>query len=190
MPRDKEKLKQYQKKYYSIPENKEKVKEYQKKYYSTPENIAKKKEYRKKYNARPESKVKQQEYRDRPENKEKVKERQSKPENKAKKKEWGYTLKFGTFSHYSKKLSNADFPVCACCLYDDIRALNIDHIIPRSKLSASEKLIPRAGQQLWNYLKLNNYPKGYQILCYNCNLMKKANVDCPHKFDKVRKYWK
>ena len=169
-----------------MPRDKEKFKKYQKKYYSIPENKAKRMEIQKMYDSRPEVK----ENRNRPENKEKVKESQSKPENKAKKKEWGYTLKFGTFSHYSKKLSNADFPVCACCLYDDIRALNIDHIIPRSKLSASEKLIPRAGQQLWNYLKLNNYPKGYQILCYNCNLMKKANVDCPHKFDKVRKYWK
>ena len=92
------------------------------------------------------------------------------------------------FTHYSKKLSNADFPVCACCKYDDIRALNIDHIIPHSKLSASEKLIPRAGPELWKYLKQNNYPKKYQILCYNCNQMKKAKVDCPHKLDKVKTY--
>ena len=70
--KDKEKEKEYQKKYYQ--ENKEKEKEYKKKYYQ--ENKEKEKEYQEKYNQ--ENKDKRKEYYKKyyQENKEKIKEQQ------------------------------------------------------------------------------------------------------------------
>ena len=117
-----------------------------------------------------------------------------KPERKAKmkieKKASAVKLRLEVFSHYSKKLSKSDIACCRCCLYNDIRGLTMDHIIPHAKLSASEKLIPRTGTALWQYLRLNNYPDGYQVLCANCNGMKGIHEDCPHTLDKVRTYCK
>lgn len=173
-------MKAWNKKYYKTPEYKERkkklrstleYKEKQKLYNQTPEYIARRR-------ARSQS----------PEYKQKRQESYSKPENRAKTKAKSENLKIEVFSHYSKKQNNSDVPCCACCMYDDIRALAIDHIIPLSKLSASEKLLPRGGNGLWEYLKKNNYPKGFQILCFNCNGMKKAKKECPHQLDKVRTY--
>lgn len=30
-------------------------------------------------------------------------------------------------------------------------------------------------------LKQNNYPRGFQILCYNCNNAKSIQGQCPHQ---------
>ena len=196
-PEKKAKALAQKREYRSRPENIEKIKARNKIYYKTPEY----KERKKKLRSTPEYKEKQKVYNQTPdyiarrkarsqsiEYKQKRQEVYSKPENRAKTKTHFEKLKFELFSHYSKKQNDADFPVCACCLYHDIRALNIDHITPHSKLSASEKLIPRGGNVLWAYLKKNNFPIGYQVLCANCNSMKLTKPECPHQLDKVRTY--
>jgi len=63
---------------------------------------------------------------------------------------------------------------CVKCGFNDSRALQIDHINndgaeERKKLFGSRL---DAGIRFYYYLKRNNFPDGYQVLCANCNIIK------------------
>ena len=63
---------------------------------------------------------------------------------------------------------------CVKCGFNDSRALQIDHINndgaeERKKLFGSRL---DAGIRFYYYLKRNNFPEGYQVLCANCNIIK------------------
>jgi hypothetical protein len=80
--------------------------------------------------------------------------------------------------HYSnKKLS------CACCGESIYAFLSIDHI--NGGGSKHLKLIKNKEQgnskNLYFWLIKNNFPKGFQVLCFNCNLGRSINKGiCPH----------
>ena len=82
-----------------------------------------------------------------------------------------YTIKTETLSHYSNGKMK-----CATCGYDEnINALQLDHI--EGGGNASRK---KSGNGGWSYYKKlidAGYPKGYQVLCANCNVIKKEEVD-------------
>ena len=90
-------------------------------------------------------------------------------------------------SHYSEGQ-----PKCACCGESQIEFLTIDHINGHTENDVRTKFISKsqpyyrfiAGYKLYRWLRQNNYPKGYQVLCYNCNCGKNRTKDkvCPHKF--------
>ena len=53
---------------------------------------------------------------------------------------------------------------CACCGEDATHEfLTIDHV------TRYDGTTPRSGSQLYRYLKRNNWPEGFRVLCYNCN---------------------
>ena len=109
------------------------------------------------------------------------------------------------YTHYSKKLSNSDVPCCNCCGYTGIEFLTVDHIIPKREMekkvtslvrSISENVLltpkeiamgynaKRKGHPLNQWLITNNFPKGFQILCWNCNFAKGSpavSFKCPHE---------
>jgi len=69
---------------------------------------------------------------------------------------------------------------CACsgCLESNIKFLTIDHI---NNNGTSERKNFGSGGIFYKYLIKNNYPAGYQVLCYNCNCGRGANGGiCPH----------
>lgn len=77
--------------------------------------------------------------------------------------DWGYALKLEVLSHYSHGAV-----VCARCGYSDARALTIDHL---NGDGANHRR--SIGQiMLYSWLKHNNWPSGFQVLCYNCNIIK------------------
>ncbi|OGD53431.1 hypothetical protein A3K80_00500 [Candidatus Bathyarchaeota archaeon RBG_13_38_9] len=55
---------------------------------------------------------------------------------------------------------------CACCGESNINFLTIHHINGRNKDCKEDKY---SGVHGWRWLKENNYPPGYQLLCWNCN---------------------
>jgi hypothetical protein len=60
---------------------------------------------------------------------------------------------------------------CARCGFEDVRALSMDHIDGsgsehRKQLKSPNKFYP--------WLKKNGYPDGFQVLCMNCQFIKKA----------------
>jgi len=70
-------------------------------------------------------------------------------------------------------------PKCACCGETEIEFLSIDHINGGGLKESREKGYGRGGLMRW--IINNNYPKGFQILCHNCNFAKGHYGECPHK---------
>lgn len=63
---------------------------------------------------------------------------------------------------------------CARCGFGDIRALSIDHINGQGGKHRKE-----VGVHTYRWLKVNNYPSGFQILCMNCQFIKRIeNREC------------
>jgi hypothetical protein len=65
---------------------------------------------------------------------------------------------------------------CACCGEDRIEFLVIDHINGRG--GEHRRKIKQNVISIW--LKRNDYPEGFRILCYNCNCSLAFNGYCPH----------
>ena len=73
------------------------------------------------------------------------------------------------FNHYGRK--------CVCCGESNQKFLTIDHIN-----GGGTKHRKKIHNQIYIWLIKNNYPKGFQTLCFNCNWGKhKNNGVCPHK---------
>jgi hypothetical protein len=90
-------------------------------------------------------------------------------------------LRLDVLKVYSKTKEIA----CACCGYSDIRALSIDHIHGNGgeeRKRLREKLgwgkTNGAGDRFYSFLRRNNYPSGYQVLCMNCNWIKSRREKC------------
>jgi len=144
---------------------------------STPERIVKKKEY---YN-RPDVMAKRQERMSRPEVREKrVRDGKSYRDN----------LRMKINLHYSKIHSNSDVPCCRCCgLKDYAEFLSLDHIAGKKEMDSEPELVKLGyssnfkSTSLSVWIVKNNFPKGFQILCHNCNQAKGYSKDnkCPHE---------
>jgi hypothetical protein len=59
-------------------------------------------------------------------------------------------------------------PHCALCGYNaDLRALEIDHI--NGGGTQERNALNLHGVQFYDWLKKQDYPEGYRVLCCNCN---------------------
>lgn len=83
--------------------------------------------------------------------------------------------KIEVFTHYSNGT-----PKCACCGEMLIGFLTIDHIDGDGKKQRI-KLKISSGNTFYYWLRRTGYPKGYQVLCFNCNCGRYHNGVCPHK---------
>lgn len=77
-------------------------------------------------------------------------------------------LKYEVLTRYSMR----DFPQCTICGISDIDVLNIDHIENGGRKHGESISGGALGQNLYRWLKRNDYPRGFQSLCANCNLKK------------------
>ena len=86
-------------------------------------------------------------------------------------------LKTEVLKHYgNNKLA------CVCCGVDIIQFLTLDHINGRQEGDRGSNKNKKVGRSLWAYLKRENFPSGYQTLCWNCNSGRQINKGvCPHK---------
>ena len=75
--------------------------------------------------------------------------------------------------HYS-----GEIPSCACCGEKEIKFLSIDHIEGGGLKHLRKEGLNRSGLTGW--IIKNNFPKGFQILCHNCNFAKRHYGICPH----------
>ena len=167
--------------------NRPEVKARRKELSQTPENKEKAKTHRKKYRDRPENKEKRKEYESTLEFKAKRKEYQSTPENKEKLKKYRDSTRFKMLQYYSKYFSNSDIPCCRCCGESHIEFLAIDHIAGRKEMDSEPELVKLGyssslvSNKLYVWIIKNNFPKGFQVLCHNCNLAKGFYGNCPHE---------
>jgi len=83
-------------------------------------------------------------------------------------------VKLDVFIHYG-----GNPPKCACCGESGLRFLTIDHI---NNDGGKHRKLGLTGARLYRWLIKNNFPKEFQILCYNCNCGRARNGGiCPHK---------
>jgi len=98
-----------------------------------------------------------------------------------KKKKFNFLLKKNTFIHYS-----GNPPKCQCCGEKHIEFLTIDHI--KGGGAVHRRKIKRGtGTNFYHWLKKNNYPKGFRVLCINCNFSLGHFGYCPHNKSNMRK---
>ncbi len=84
-------------------------------------------------------------------------------------------LKLEVLRHYSS--TKTGLPVCARCGNDDLRALSIDHIN-----GGGGRHIAEIHGNLYSWLKRQDYPDGFQVLCMNCQWIKRAeNNENPNR---------
>jgi len=78
--------------------------------------------------------------------------------------------------HYSD-----DKFACNCCGEKEMRFLTVDHIAGGGRQHL-KSLRMMGGSSFYYWLLKNNFPKGYQILCFNCNMGRAKNGGlCPHR---------
>ncbi len=69
---------------------------------------------------------------------------------------------------------------CNCCGIKTKEFLSIDHVNGGGRKHL-RKL--GGGSSLILFIIRNNYPKDFQILCYNCNFAKREKSKCPHQHE-------
>ena len=67
---------------------------------------------------------------------------------------------------------------CMCCGEAEMAFLSIDHI---DGSGAQHRKNRTQGWNLYIWLRQNNFPEGFQVLCYNCNWAKSRAGGCPHQ---------
>lgn len=77
-------------------------------------------------------------------------------------------LRFEIITHYGGK--------CDCCGESAIEFLAVDHV--NGGGNRQKKEIGCSGLYCW--LKRNGFPKGFRVLCHNCNQSLAAYGYCPH----------
>jgi len=101
---------------------------------------------------------------------------------KRKNKEWADQQRLRARLYWSN-LRNAALNIygrkCACCGETEDKFLTLDHM--ENNGAQHRRELKTRGVMVWKWLRDNNYPKQFQILCMNCNLGKHLNGGiCPH----------
>lgn len=89
-------------------------------------------------------------------------------------------FKIEVLSHYS-----GNPPKCANCGESEIIVLSIDHINGDGSAHRKE-LRFKLGSTLYRWLKKNNYPAGFQVLCMNCQYRKRWKYHETRKRREIR----
>ena len=82
-----------------------------------------------------------------------------------KQKERNQSIKLQVMDHYSDRKIN-----CAHCGFNNINALSIDHV---GGSGNKQRGMLGSGVKFYKWVIKNNYPGGFQVLCYNCNWLKR-----------------
>lgn len=85
-----------------------------------------------------------------------------------------HALKIEVLTHYSNPLK------CFCCGETAIEFLTINHLNGKGA-EQRRNLKIRGGNTFYRWLKNNNYPKGFNVLCLNCNFSLGHYGYCPHQ---------
>ena len=97
------------------------------------------------------------------------KRRLSNPQKHAiKGREYQRKLKLEVLGKYSPAITRV--PTCARCGNNDIRVLTLDHIYGKGTMHRKQV---GNGSKFYCWIKRNKFPAGFQVLCHNCNWIKR-----------------
>jgi len=89
--------------------------------------------------------------------------------------------KLKVLNHYATVFDDLGNPACSNPYgqhktpYSDLRALSLDHI----EGGGIQHRKSIRGHSYWNWFIVNNYPPGFQVLCMNCQWIKRViNREC------------
>lgn len=88
---------------------------------------------------------------------------------------WNRKMRAKALNAYSPDI----IPRCACCKENTEEFLVIDHVDNNG--STHRKVTGGSGSHTYVWLYKHNYPKGFQVLCFNCNMGKQLYGICPHQ---------
>jgi hypothetical protein len=91
-------------------------------------------------------------------------------------KEYRASLRKQVFDHYGR--------ICKCCGETEDAFLTIDHT-NGGGCKHRKGLGISSGTYFYAWLIKNNFPEGFQTLCWNCNCAKIWRNVCPHQLKKV-----
>ncbi len=79
-------------------------------------------------------------------------------------------------THYSNGI-----PKCMCCGETLLDFLTLDHPNGGGNIERKQNKI-QVGYSFYLWIIKNRFPKGYSVLCYNCNIGRNNSSGiCPHK---------
>ena len=87
--------------------------------------------------------------------------------------------KIEVMTHYSNGT-----PRCVCCGITELDFLTLDHKDGRGNVERKRLGIP-GGSVFYKWLIKNNFPPGYQVMCFHCNNCSGGWKVCPHKREKI-----
>lgn len=98
-----------------------------------------------------------------------ARQRRAVPAVKAKERAYAQRVRLEILTHYS-----GGTPRCACCSECLLEFLAIDHIYGGGREHR------RQVKHFYSWLRRNNYPEGFRVLCHNCNFALGKYGYCPH----------
>jgi hypothetical protein len=108
---------------------------------------------------------------------------------------WDIRLKYEVFCNYSGVSeiwppTSKSIPFCACCRETNFGLLTLDHIFGKKDQSYSG-IKYQGGTTLYRELRQLGYPKGFRVLCHNCNHAYGHYGVCPHlgEIELTGKHW-
>ena|SRR5687768_17731351 len=102
----------------------------------------------------------------------------NKEHRNAQARKYNWAIKLRTLEAYGN--------VCFCCGESNPKFLSIDHVDGGGN-THRKQLKTNGGTGLYQWLKKNNYPDGFQVLCFNCNCAKGFYGICPHMEEQSEK---
>lgn len=72
---------------------------------------------------------------------------------------------------------------CVCCGITEEVFLNIDHVKGGGSEHRKQPFCLK-GRHFYRWLRKQDFPKGFQVLCFNCNFAKWKLGKCPHQIAK------
>ena len=157
---NKEKVKQIKRRHYE--KNREKILSQQKEYYQKNKDVILERERRRKEKNKEHLKITRKHY-----------YQTHKDEYLVRGAQYRQRLKVEVFSYYSNGTIE-----CRCCGENKIEFLTINHIFGNGR--EHRRKLGRGGTTLYRWLRKNDFPNGFEVLCYNCNCALGHCGYCPH----------
>jgi hypothetical protein len=95
---------------------------------------------------------------------------------------WHRRARFEALSYYS-----GGEPRCECCNEHRVEFLAIDHIDGKGHIHRDE--LKKSGSNIYHFLRRNQFPDGYRVLCHNCNQSLGLYRYCPHQTGTKTSEW-